>query len=310
MIPPLLLDVQPHHKVIDLCAAPGSKTSQILEALSVTDQTERGEPKWPSGLVIANDMDYKRCYLMIHQLNRNPSPMYMATQYDGSQFPNLRISGIDGKDEILKFDRILADVPCSGDGTLRKNIAIWKNWTEKSAIGLHPLQIRIAFRGLQMLAVGGRMVYSTCSLNPLENEAVVAELLRLANGAVEVVDVSDELQELKRRPGMQSWKVFDSNGEEVERSEFVPGEKILETMLSPTGVEEEIKSQLSRCMRVYPHLQDTGGFFVTVLKKTAHLGGKKVNLPTPTINGHRYISHPSQLTPVTKPPNQSPRKPN
>ena len=186
MIPPLLLDVQPHHKVIDLCAAPGSKTAQILEALNVTEKNSEGQVKWPSGLVIANDSDQKRCYLMIHQLNRSPSPTYMATCYDASQFPNLRIPGEDGKDEILKFDRILADVPCSGDGTIRKNEVIWQGWSNKSAMGLHPLQIRILYRGLQMLAVHGRLVYSTCSLNPLENEAVVAEILRLTNGAVEI----------------------------------------------------------------------------------------------------------------------------
>jgi tRNA (cytosine34-C5)-methyltransferase len=279
MIPPLLLDVQPHHKVIDLCAAPGSKTAQILEALNMTDKTEDGMPKWPTGLVIANDADYKRCYLMIHQLNRSPSPTYMATSYDASQFPNLRIRGAEGKDEILKFDRVLADVPCSGDGTMRKNEMIWKSWTNKSAMGLHPLQIRILYRGLQMLAVGGRLVYSTCSLNPLENEAVIAEILRLTEGAVEIVDISEKLPELKRRPGMDRWKLFDSNGEQIERSEFVPGGKIFETMFAPTSEEENIRKQLPRCIRVYPHLQDTGGFFIAVLEKKTALGAKKVDLP-------------------------------
>jgi multisite-specific tRNA:(cytosine-C5)-methyltransferase len=285
MIPPLLLDVQPHHKVLDMCAAPGSKTAQILEMLYTNEKTDKGEPKWSTGLVIANDMDYKRCYLMIHQLNRNPSPMYMATQYDGSQFPNLRIGGKDGQDQVLKFDRILADVPCSGDGTVRKNPVIWKSWNEKSAIGLHPLQIRIAYRGLQMLAINGRMVYSTCSMNPLENEAVIAEILRLTNGNVEVVDVTNELPKLKRRPGLQSWKVFDANGEEMERSEVYPGGKFTETMFAPMAEEEDIKNQLIHCLRVYPHLQDTGGFFITVLKKKAHLGGQKVTLPEIQSNG-------------------------
>lgn len=289
MIPPLLLDVQPHHKVIDLCAAPGSKTSQILEALNVTDRNEDGTPKWPTGLVIANDMDYKRCYLMIHQLNRSPSPTYMATCYDASQFPNLRIpSSEPGKDEILKFDRVLADVPCSGDGTIRKNELIWKSWTNKSAMGLHPLQIRILYRGLQMLAVGGRLVYSTCSLNPLENEAVVAEILRITNGAVEVVDVADQLPDMKRRPGMTTWKIFDNNGEEMEREEFTPGGRVTETMFSPRPEEENIKEQLKRCLRVYPHLQDTGGFFITVLEKKSSLGAKKVELPAIETNGERY----------------------
>lgn len=309
MIPPLLLDVQPHHKVIDLCAAPGSKTAQILEALNVTEKNSDGQVKWPSGLVIANDSDQKRCYLMIHQLNRSPSPTYMATCYDASQFPNLRILGEDGKDEILKFDRILADVPCSGDGTIRKNETIWQGWTNKSAMGLHPLQIRILYRGLQMLAVHGRLVYSTCSLNPLEDEAVVAEILRLTNGAVEIMDVSNELPALVRRPGMQSWKVFDANGEEMDRSEYVPGGKLTPTMFAPTPEEENIKQQLSRCLRVYPHLQDTGGFFITVLVKKSSLGGKKVDLPTPNTNGHRYLILSSGLMTASTLPNPSQRNP-
>jgi len=290
MIPPLLLDVQPHHKVIDLCAAPGSKTAQILEQLNTMEKNDEGQPKWPTGLVIANDMDYKRCYLMIHQLNRSPTPTYMATCHDASMFPNLRVSGPVGKDEILKFDRVLADVPCSGDGTLRKNEMIWKSWTSKSAMGLHPLQIRILYRGLQMLAIGGRLVYSTCSMNPLENEAVVAQILRLTNGMVEIIDVSDELPELIRRPGLQTWNVFDDNGEEIDRTEYVPGGRATETMFAPAADEQDIAQQLRRCIRVYPHLQDTGSFFICVLQKTAHLGGKKPDIPAPEPDGNRYHS--------------------
>jgi multisite-specific tRNA:(cytosine-C5)-methyltransferase len=309
MIPPLLLDVQPHHKVIDLCAAPGSKTAQILEALNVTEKTADGVPKWPTGLVIANDTDYKRCYLMIHQLNRSPSTTYMATCYDAAQFPNLKIPGVDGKDEILKFDRVLADVPCSGDGTMRKNEMIWKGWTNKSAMGLHSLQIRILYRGLQMLTVHGRLVYSTCSLNPLENEAVIAEILRLTNGVVEVIDVSNELPALVRRPGMQSWKIFDANGEEMERADYVPGGKLTQTMFPPTSEEDNIKRQLPRCIRVYPHLQDTGGFFITVLQKKSPLGAKKVDLPTLETNGHRYHKDPTDLTCSLDSPEPTAKKP-
>ena len=64
MIPPLLLDVKPHHRVMDLCAAPGSKTSQIIEQLH--GDTGFGIPE---GFVVANDADNKRCYLLVHQVN-------------------------------------------------------------------------------------------------------------------------------------------------------------------------------------------------------------------------------------------------
>ena len=76
----------------------------------------------------------------------------------------------------MLFDRILCDVPCSGDGTIRKAPDIWRRWTPGNGIGLHPLQIRIALQACRLLKVGGRLVYSTCTYNPLEDEAVVSEV--------------------------------------------------------------------------------------------------------------------------------------
>lgn len=76
----------------------------------------------------------------------------------------------------MLFDRILCDVPCSGDGTIRKAPDIWRRWTPGNGNGLHPLQLRIALHACQMLKEGGRLVYSTCTFNPIEDEAVVAEV--------------------------------------------------------------------------------------------------------------------------------------
>lgn len=121
MIPPLFLDVRPHHCAIDLCAAPGSKTAQLIEAM---------DP--PTGILIANDADHKRAHLLVHQSSRLPSPGLLVTNLDASVFPALKY-----KDRPLRFDRILADVPCSGDGTLRKNVGIWNNWSPMEGNGLH-----------------------------------------------------------------------------------------------------------------------------------------------------------------------------
>ena len=112
-----------------------------------------------------------------------------------------------GRDPEGEYDRINCDVPCSGDGTLRKNPQIWSEWRPEFAMGLHQLQLRIAQRGAALLKVGGYMVYSTCSFNPVENEAVVAELVRRCGGALEIVDASDRVADLKRRPGMKHWRV-------------------------------------------------------------------------------------------------------
>ena len=64
-------------------------------------------------------------------------------------------------------------------------------------------------RGVALLKVGGKLVYSTCSMNPVENEVVVGEVIRQSGGSVELLDVSSEFPELKRRPGLKSWKVCD-----------------------------------------------------------------------------------------------------
>ena len=106
----------------------------------------------------------------------------------------------------FKFDRVLCDVPCSGDGTLRKNIALWKMFHPHIGHGLHTLQLEILMKSLSMVRQHGRVVYSTCSFNPLENEAVVQAALTKLKGKVKLVDVKKELSPfLKYRPGMLKW---------------------------------------------------------------------------------------------------------
>jgi len=213
MIPPQLLDAKPDHYVLDMCAAPGSKTAQLLEAIhSGTDLHSV-----PTGFVIANDADPKRSYMLVHQVKRLGSPNFLVTTHEGQFFPNLYISRKNPENgdlytEVIAFDRVLCDVPCSGDGTVRKSPNIWRSWNVSGGIGLHPLQLSIAWRSAQLLKVGGRMVYSTCSLNPIEDEAVVAELIRRSKGALRIVDVSDKLPGLIREAGMHSWKTFFEGG--------------------------------------------------------------------------------------------------
>lgn len=252
MIPPLLMDVQPHHAVLDMCAAPGSKTAQIVEALHANDEQELA-----SGFVIANDSDYKRSHMLVHQVKRLNSPNFLVVNHDAAMFPRINLDG-----EIVKFDRILCDVPCSGDGTMRKNVNVWKDFTVGNGLGLHSLQVNILNRGLQLLKPGGRLVYSTCSMSPIENEAVVAEALRKWGSAVSLKDCSDQLPGLKRRSGVSSWEVYGKDMTVKEKGD----ESVPSTAFPPS--EEEVKLfNLDRCIRVYPHLQNTGGFFITVFEK-------------------------------------------
>ncbi|GAA5913653.1 hypothetical protein JCM8208_005893 [Rhodotorula glutinis] len=349
MIPPLLLDVRPGMTALDMCAAPGSKSVQILEALhaprAATDPKEQG-------LLIANDSDAKRCHLLVHQsLHRVPGTGMMVTNHDATQLPSLRLakdgtpspSAPQGEGQRLKFtvddekrvanlpkdrlakqydgmlfDRILADVPCSGDGTMRKNLGIWTDWTVGNGIGLHSLQLRILLRGIQLLKPGGRLVYSTCSMNPMENESVISTALSLCPD-MSILPVTDELPALKRRPGMTTWRVLDNSLSDAphpasaaaaaadapappdeddvvaveqdndkgregvrrgakegakgkgkgkgkkEKKLDGNGRKVWDESLWPRGDEKE--KGLEHALRLYPHLQDTGAFFVCVLVK-------------------------------------------
>ncbi|KAG0167013.1 tRNA (cytosine(34)-C(5))-methyltransferase [Apophysomyces sp. BC1034] len=265
MVPPLLMDVKPHQWVLDMCAAPGSKTAQIIEAVHANDRLN----EMPTGLVVANDADYKRSHMLVHQSKRLQSPCFMATNHDASQFPNVHVP-VEGITERLpwQFDRVLCDVPCSGDGTLRKNEKIWNEWSPASALSLHSVQVQIFLRGAQLAKLGGRIVYSTCSFNPIENEAVVAEVLRLANGALEIKDVSDQLPALKRKPGLKTWKVMTREGQYISSVDEIENGrqrfKFPKTVFPPANADE---LHLDRCLRIYPHDQDTGGFFVAVFEK-------------------------------------------
>ncbi|XVF61574.1 hypothetical protein PTKIN_Ptkin08bG0140900 [Pterospermum kingtungense] len=315
MVPPLFLDVHPDQFVLDMCAAPGSKTFQLLE---IIHHSAKGG-SLPDGMVLANDLDVQRCNLLIHQTKRMCTANLIVTNHEAQHFPGCRSKNISNGSEVMNnldqgttqllFDRVLCDVPCSGDGTLRKAPDIWRKWNGGMGNGLHCLQIQIAMRGLSLLKVGGRMVYSTCSMNPVENEAVVAEILRRCGGSVELLDVSDELPQLIRRPGLTKWKVRDKgvwlasykdvikfsrngivpsmfpsgknfvgltdNNPKSENGENVNSEDRAQPddpASSTDNLEEEVSDlPLGRCMRIMPHDQNTGAFFIAVLHKVSHL---------------------------------------
>ncbi|KAH8597121.1 S-adenosyl-L-methionine-dependent methyltransferase [Bisporella sp. PMI_857] len=342
MIPPLVMDLQPGMTVLDLCASPGSKAAQLLEMVhrgeeyrvhqSLRDHaTEDGREispgvdessKWDSaaladvsddgratGLLIANDKDYKRAHMLIHQLKRLSSPNLIVTNHDATMYPSIKLPPTPENPSLnryLKFDRILADVPCSGDGTTRKNVNLWQDWTPSSALGLHVTQVRILVRSLQMLKPGGRVVYSTCSMNPVENEAVVASAIERCGGLekVALLPTQHMLPLLKRKPGLKNWSVIDKMGriwnsfKEVEDdnakndTDFAK-EKLVENMFAPLPDSPGSKIPFENCIRVYAHLQDTGGFFISVLEKKSEFRA----LPE---------SEPKKAVTDTSPTSQSP----
>jgi tRNA (cytosine34-C5)-methyltransferase len=154
----------------------------------------------------------------------------------------------------------------SGDGTLRKNVTIWDKWTPKDAFALHRTQVSILSRGIDLLKVGGYIVYSTCSLNPIENEAVVAEALS-KHPHMTLVDTSDTLPGLKHVAGFTSWKVMTADGKFHDNYEDM-GEHLKKSIASSCFSREDFgQFNLERCLRIHPGLQNTGGFFVALFKK-------------------------------------------
>ena len=123
MLPPLLLDVQSDHLIFDMCAAPGSKTAQLLELIQSHHSLvlKRPNTETPAGVVIANDADPKRAFMLTHQMNRLNTANIVITNHQAQFFPELKyIDYKKGEDVRVRYDRIICDVPCSSDAAIRK----------------------------------------------------------------------------------------------------------------------------------------------------------------------------------------------
>src|SRR5580704_712244 len=156
-------------RLLDCCAAPGGKTAAIAA-------------RNPTAEIIAAELHAHRAELL---RKRVPRGNVQVIQADALNLP------VEGK-----FDRVLADVPCSGTGTLARNPEIKWRLKPEDLADLHSRQVAILRAALRQLAPGGRAVYSTCSLEREENEAVVEEVLR-DQDEYELGDCRDQLERLR-----------------------------------------------------------------------------------------------------------------
>ncbi|MFD0897888.1 RsmF rRNA methyltransferase first C-terminal domain-containing protein [Loigolactobacillus binensis] len=165
---------QPGERVLDLCAAPGGKTTHLAGFMR------------QQGLLVANEIMPKRAKILAENVERfgitnavitNETPARLA-----QHFPSF-------------FDRILVDAPCSGEGMFRKDPGAKKYWTPEYPLDCAKRQREILKATMQMLRPGGELIYSTCTFSPEEDEQIVAWLLQ--NYAVSVVPI-------KRGPGMSA----------------------------------------------------------------------------------------------------------
>lgn len=214
MTPASRLSVTPGERVLDLCAAPGGKATALGAKL-------QGE-----GLLVANDINNARAKALLRNLElfgisnafvTNEPPHILAEHY-----PEY-------------FDKIMVDAPCSGEGMFRKNPAVVEAWQEKGPEYFSRLQRDIILYAADMLRPGGRMLYSTCTFSPLENESVITHLLR-------------------ERPEMEVIPMEDYEG-------FAEG-------LTAFG-GEQFHESCRLCRRIFPHRMAGEGHFLALLYKHA-----------------------------------------
>ena len=284
MLPVRLLRTKPEVLSLDLCAAPGSKTTQL------------GERLHPHGVVVANEPVSGRLNMLVSNRSRLGLANIVVTQHDGRHFGRLPPPG---------FDAIIADVPCTGTATTRKNRDVWWDWTPKESRKMFKMQVDITVRGASLLVPGGHLVYSTCSMDPVENEAVVAEVLRRCP-YLELVPMA--LEGIVLHPGLTAWPVLDEDGAPVDLSEvealpFFQPEHLSpqdRTVLGLGDASEEamLVERLPHCLRLWHDDNNTGGFFVAQFRHR-HEGEETV---ANAYRSRRSVRAEGNWTPAVKTP--------
>ena len=153
-----LLDPQPGESILDTCAAPGGKATGIAERVG------------PEGSVLALDRHSKRLELIRRAARRLELPNLACETADATR-------ALGPKTGDRRFDRVLVDAPCSGLGTLRRNPDARWRVREADPARLAETQLAILARSAEALRPGGRLVYSTCTLLPEENDGVIEAFL-------------------------------------------------------------------------------------------------------------------------------------
>lgn len=220
MMPILALQPKAEDILLDLCASPGSKTTQASAMMQ------------NKGTIIANDKDISRISILSANLEKCGCSNVIVTRHDGVQ--------LCGKLKKLnmRFDKILADVPCSGEGNLRSSPKTLLTWNLKVVERLSRIQRKIAESAISLLKEGGELLYSTCTHSPEENEINIQYLLENYNLKIEKIELP-----LKTRPGITEWQ----------------GKKL--------------SQELKKAHRIYPQDNNTEGFFLCKMRKIANKEG-------------------------------------
>lgn len=167
MLPPLILNPSQEDVVLDLCSAPGSKTTSISEMMK------------SEGTLIANEIAVDRVKMLVFNIDRMNLMNTAVLHFKGEQLSKIYSN---------RFDKILVDAPCSGLGIIQKKGEVNNWWSLERANKLGDLQLRLLIAAIKMAKPGGEIVYSTCTLTIEENEAIINKALQ--KYPVELEDIS------------------------------------------------------------------------------------------------------------------------
>lgn len=210
MLPAIILDPKPGETVIDMCAAPGGKATHMAQIMN------------NKGSLILIERNSKRIPALEINLRRMGVLNSIVLNYDARKLDNLNI----------KADKILLDAPCTGEGLIRQDKSRKKSKTQKDIEKLTNVQKKLLNSGLKVLKPGGKLLYSTCSIAPEENEFVINDVLQ------------------------------DSSEYSIIQ---------LNTQYGISGITEVfgkiLRKDLKFSQRLYPHIHNTIGFFICLIKK-------------------------------------------
>ncbi len=206
-LPVEVLNPEPGEKVLDMCAAPGGKSTQIAAKMN------------NKGLLISNDDNAKRLKSLHANIYRTGAAISRVTNYDGRRIPKKQ-----------KFDKILVDAPCSGEGNNARRS--FQAASQSELQSLSEVQQKLMENAEKLLKDSGTIVYSTCTFAPEENEAVVEKVLEETDLELEKVETD---------------------------AEHVRGVEEFE--------DRKFDFDTSKTVRIYPHHLKSGGIFVARFRK-------------------------------------------
>lgn len=227
----LALDPRPGERILDMCAAPGGKTTHVADIVEARagrvsgsrdmDAGGGGDGGRERGTIVAADAQEGRLRGLLGNVYRLGHTGVMVLRADGREFPGGAL-----------FDRVLVDAPCSGEGTLRQKEGELEEQSADFLDYVTGLQEKLLRRAVALTRPGGVVLYVTCTFNPDENEAVVSRLVEETPVRLEQIPL-----DVPHEPGLT----------EFEGESFGPA--------------------LRRAWRVYPHHLDSGGLFMARLRK-------------------------------------------